>query len=103
MGGCNSPMPFCVYIMTNRPQGTLYVGHTDDLARRVWEHRTKAVPGFTRDHGLTRLVYYEAFDTRDAAKQRERRLKSWLRRWKIEAIDHMNPHWRDLYEDIAHG
>lgn len=96
-------MPFCVYIMTNRPQGTLYVGYTDNLARRVWEHRTKAIPGFTRDHGLTRLVYYEAFDTRDAAKQRERRLKSWLRRWKIEAIDHMNPHWRNLYEDITHG
>ncbi|GAA6155152.1 GIY-YIG nuclease family protein [Pyruvatibacter sp. HU-CL02332] len=94
-------MTFCVYIMTNKPQGTLYVGYTDDLARRVWEHRTAAVPGFTQKHGLTKLVYYEAFDTREAAKQRERRLKSWLRRWKIEAIDQMNPHWRDLYEEIA--
>lgn len=96
-------MTFCVYIMTNKPQGTLYVGYTDNLARRVWEHRTGAIPGFTRKHGLTRLVYYEAFDTREAAKQREQRLKSWLRRWKIEAIDRMNPHWRDLYEEIAHG
>ena len=94
-------MTFCVYIMTNKPQGTLYVGYTDNLARRVWEHRTGAIPGFTEKHGLTRLVYYEAFDTREAAKQRERRLKSWLRRWKIEAIDRMNPHWRDLYEEIA--
>ncbi|MDW3097430.1 MAG: GIY-YIG nuclease family protein [Alphaproteobacteria bacterium] len=94
-------MSFCVYIMTNKPQGTLYVGYTDDLARRVWEHRTAAVPGFTQKHGLTKLVYYEAFDTREAAKQRERRLKSWLRRWKIEAIDQKNPHWRDLYEEIA--
>ena len=96
-------MTFCVYIMTNKPQGTLYVGYTDNLARRVWEHRTGAIPGFTEKHGLTRLVYYEAFDTREAAKQRERRLKSWLRRWKIEAIDRMNSHWRDLYEEIAHG
>ena len=94
-------MTFCVYIMTNKPQGTLYIGYTDDLARRVWEHRTKAVPGFTKKHGLTRLVYYEAFDTREAAKQRERRLKSWLRRWKIEAIDRTNPHWHDLYQQIA--
>ena len=96
-------MTFCVYIMTNKPQGTLYVGYTDNLARRVWEHRTGAIPGFTEKHGLTRLVYYEAFDTREAARQRERRLKSWLRRWKIEAIDRMNPHWRDLYEEITHG
>ena len=59
------------------------------------------MPGFTQKHGLTKLVYYEAFDTREAAKQRERRLKSWLRRWKIEAIDRTNPHWRDLYEEIA--
>ncbi len=94
-------MAFCVYIMTNKPQGTLYVGYTDDLARRVWAHRTGAIPGFTQKHGLKILVYYEAFDTREAAKQRERRLKSWLRRWKVEAIDRMNPHWRDLYEEIA--
>jgi len=94
-------MALCVYIMTNKPHGTLYVGYTDDLARRVWEHRTKAVAGFTRTYGLTRLVYYEAFDTREAAKQRERRLKSWLRRWKIDAITRINPQWRDLYEEIA--
>ena len=93
-------MAFYVYIMTNRPQGTLYIGHTDDLARRVHEHRTKAIPGFTARHGLTRLVYYEAHQTRDAARQRERRMKTWLRRWKIEAVDRMNPHWRDLYDDL---
>jgi putative endonuclease len=89
-----------VYMMTNRPNGTLYVGVTSDLARRVWEHREGFVDGFTKRHGLKRLVYVERFDDIATAIQREKTLKHWVRAWKVRAIEKDNPNWDDLYEKI---
>jgi putative endonuclease len=82
--------------MTNRPNGTLYIGVTNDLSRRVWEHKTGAVPGFTSQYGLTRLVYAEQHgDIRDAIR-RERTMKTWRRAWKVRLIQTENPEWIDL-------
>ena len=81
--------------------GTLYIGSTSDLVRRVWEHKVKAVPGFTAKYGVDRLVWFERHDTLEAAMQREKRIKSWKRSWKIELIEKDNPHWIDLYSGIS--
>jgi len=89
-----------VYIMTNRPNGILYVGDTTDLARRAWEHRNGAVDGFTKKYGLKRLVYAERHDTLLGAKQRENNLKHWSRAWKVRLILKENLDWDDLYERI---
>ena len=89
-----------VYLMTNRPNGTLYLGVTGDLPRRAWQHRTGAVEGFTRRYGLGRLVWCEQHpDIRDAI-QRERTMKHWPRAWKVRLILDVNPEWRDLYDDL---
>ncbi|MBG6208367.1 putative endonuclease [Labrenzia sp. EL_126] len=93
-------MAFYVYILASRQNGTLYTGVTNDLARRVHEHREKSGSVFTRRYDVTRLVYYEIFDSPDAAIPREKRLKRWPRDWKIQAIEKHNPEWRDLYEDL---
>jgi putative endonuclease len=93
-------MSFYVYILANRRNGTLYIGMTDDLARRVWQHRTGALPGFTSRYGLKILVWYELHDTRESAFLRERQLKKWNRAWKLRLIEHMNPLWRDLFEQL---
>ena len=85
-----------VYIMTNRPNGTLYVGATADLARRAWEHRTGAAEGFTKKYGLHRLVYTERYDDILVAKQREMNMKHWPRTWKVRLILRTNPNWDDL-------
>jgi putative endonuclease len=90
-----------VYIMTNRPNGTLYLGVTNDLARRGWEHREGGVAGFTKRYGLKRLVWYERHDDIRTAIQREKTLKHWPRAWKVRLILEMNAEWRDLYEDLA--
>ena len=90
-----------VYIMTNRPNGTLYVGVTSNLARRAWEHRESMIDGFTKRYGLKQLVYYEAYEDIRSAFQRESNIKHWPRRWKIRLILEMNPQWRDLYETLA--
>lgn len=90
-----------VYIMTNRRNGTLYIGVTSNLAKRVYEHRAGAVPGFTKRYGLKRLVYYEAHADIESAIAREKAMKFWRRAWKVKRIDEMNPAWRDLFEDIA--
>jgi putative endonuclease len=90
-----------VYIMTSRPNGTLYVGATSDLARRVWEHREGVADGFTRRYGLRRLVYVEHHDDIRTAIQRERNLKHWPRAWKARLILDANPAWDDLYERLA--
>ncbi len=95
-------MAFYVYILANKPKGTLYVGYTDDLGRRLHEHREKVRAGFTQKYALDRLVYFEPLETREQAKQRERRLKHWLRAWKIDLIEQHNPQWRDLSDDIPH-
>lgn len=87
---------YYVYILINRRNGTLYTGMTSNLARRVFEHRSKAVPGFTKKYDLTRLVWYEVHGTLESAYQREKRIKEWKRVWKIELIEALNPEWRDL-------
>jgi putative endonuclease len=94
-------MSFWVYILASGTGGTLYVGVTNDLVRRVYEHRNDLVPGFTKRHGVKRLVYFEQHDTVYAAIQREKNIKHWSREWKIDLIVAMNPAWRDLYDDIA--
>jgi putative endonuclease len=92
---------FHVYIMASRRNGTLYIGVTSDLVARVWQHKTKAVPGFTAKYGCDRLVYFEALDSAEAAILREKRMKEWRRAWKIALIEQTNPEWRDLYDEIA--
>ena len=90
-----------VYIMTNRPNGTLYVGVTSDLPRRAWEHREGLVDGFTKKYGLKRLVYAERHeDIRDAI-QREKTIKHWPRAWRVRLINAENRAWEDLYESLA--
>ena len=91
----------CVYILASKPNGTLYIGVTSDLARRVWEHKSDAIDGFTKKYGVHSLVYYEMHDTMPDAILREKQLKHWNRAWKIKLIAEMNPEWRDLYEGIA--
>jgi len=90
---------FYVYIVTNMKNGTLYIGHTDDIYRRSWQHKAGDMAGFTRKYGCKRLVWFDTFSTRDAAKTRERQMKAWKRAWKIELIEKVNPEWRDLMED----
>ncbi|MEH6755587.1 MAG: GIY-YIG nuclease family protein [Alphaproteobacteria bacterium] len=89
-----------VYIMTNKPNGTLYVGVTSDIARRAWEHRESVVEGFTRKYGLKRLVYVEAHDDITAAIQREKTIKHWPRAWRVNLILERNPDWNDLYDTL---
>ena len=90
-----------VYIMTNRPNGTLYVGSTTDLARRVWEHREGVADGFTKRYSLKRLVYTERHDGLLTARQRETNIKHWPRAWKVRLILKNNLNWDDLYDSIS--
>jgi len=92
---------FHVYILTDRPYGTLCVGITNDLVRRAWEHRTDVVPGFSHDHGLHRLVWYEPHSTALEAIRREKLIKKWHRDWKVNLVQTLNPGWADLYDVIA--
>ena len=85
----------------NRKDGVLYVGVTNDLIRRVYEHRTKPVSGFTKRYNLDKLVYFETHDRPREAIQREKNIKHWGRAWKVELIERGNPDWCDLYEEIA--
>ena len=89
-----------VYIMTNRPNGILYVGVTNDIARRAWEHREGRLEGFTKRYGLKRLVYVEEHLSIKTALQREKNLKHWRRAWKVALILKTNPCWRDLYDRL---
>lgn len=91
---------FYVYMLASRRNGTLYIGMTDDLIRRIWEHRTGAVPGFTRKYGVKMLVWFEQHETREAALMRERQLKKWNRAWKLELIERQNTSWRDLWDEL---
>ena len=90
-----------VYMMTNRPNGTLYIGVTSDLSRRVYEHREGSIPGFTKRYGLKCLVWCERYDDIRAAIQREKTMKHWSRAWKVRLILESNPDWLDLYDDLA--
>ena len=87
---------FYVYMLASKPYGTLYTGMTSDLARRIWEHKNRVVPGFTRRYGVDRLVWFEAHEGHQAALLREKQIKEWKRNWKINLIERDNPHWADL-------
>ena len=89
-----------VYMVASKRNGTLYVGVTSNLAKRVWEHKNNVVEGFTRRYGLHRLVWYEVHETMESAIVREKRIKSWRRIWKLELIEAANPDWEDLYDAI---
>ena len=89
-----------VYIMSNKPDGTLYIGVTNDLCRRVYEHKNKLIEGFTKRYNLNILVYYEVFDSEIQAIQREKNLKHYTRQWKLSLINDKNPEWKDLYDSI---
>jgi putative endonuclease len=91
---------YFVYILCSRPRGTLYIGVTNDLVRRVYEHKIAKVPGFTSRYGVHRLVYFETTDNVESAIKREKRLKKWPRDWKINAIERGNPYWEDLYPSL---
>lgn len=92
---------FYVYIMASKRNGTLYVGSTVDLIKRVWEHKQKVIPGFTATYNVHMLVYYEIHQSYIEAARREKRFKNWSRQWKINTIEQLNSEWRDLYEDIC--
>lgn len=92
---------FYVYILASARNGTLYVGVTGDLARRTYEHRTGAIPGFTAKYRVDRHVYFEIHDNPEAAILREKRLKKWNRDWKLRLIEERNPDWVDLYPGLA--
>lgn len=89
-----------VYILTNKPLGTLYIGVTSNLPQRIWQHKTKVTKGFTEKYNLNKIVWYEAHEDMMSAIQREKALKAWKRDWKIRIIEELNPLWRDLYDDL---
>jgi len=92
---------YYLYILASKRNGTLYVGVTNDLLRRVWEHKHDLVEGFTKRYGIHRLVWYQAADTPTAAIVREKQVKKWKRAWKVRLIEEANPDWKDLYEEVA--
>jgi putative endonuclease len=94
-------MSFYVYILASRRNGTIYTGMTDNLIARIWQHRDGIVPGFTKQYGIKTLVWYEQHGTRESALLRERQIKRWNRKWKLELIEASNPMWRDLYNEIT--
>ena len=92
---------YYIYIMANKKNGTLYIGVTNDLLRRVWQHKNDVHEGFTQKYGLHNLVWYEAATDIKGAILREKQMKKWRRQWKINLIEKENPNWADLYESIA--
>lgn len=90
----------CVYILASKRNGTLYVGVTNDIVRRTWEHKSGLIEGFTKDYAVHRLVYIEPHATMSEAIHREKQLKRWRRAWKLELIERTNPQWLDIYEDM---
>ena len=91
---------FFIYILTNKRNGTLYIGITNDLKRRVYEHKNGLVEGFTKKYRLKNLIYYEILNTAESAIRREKQLKKWKRMWKLRVIEEKNPDWKDLYEEL---
>ncbi|HZR71641.1 GIY-YIG nuclease family protein [Bradyrhizobium sp.] len=94
-------MAYYVYIVASRKDGAIYIGVTNDIVRRVYEHRIKAVPGFTSKYNITRLVWFEIYDDPTNAIEREKELKKWKRDWKLQLIEAKNPAWLDLYDSIC--
>ncbi len=99
----NADRTFYVYLLASRVRGTLYIGVTSDLLKRVWVHKNKAVPGFTARYGVDRLVWFETHATAEAAIQREKQIKEWKRDWKMNLIERDNPHWIDLFPGFGSG
>jgi len=91
---------YYVYILASKRNGTLYIGVSNDLIKRVYEHKNDFVPGFTSKYGVHRLVYYEQTDDARSAIEREKQLKKWNRKWKLELIEKTNPNWKDLYDEL---
>lgn len=91
----------CVYILASKKNGTLYIGVTSNLVKRIWQHKNKVVSGFTGDYRVNTLVYFEQFDDMENAIIREKVLKKWNRAWKIRLIEKTNPNWLDLYNEIS--
>ena len=87
---------FYVYIITNQRNGTLYIGHTDNLGQRIEQHKRGVFEGFSKRYGLKHLVWFEVFETRGSAFKKERQLKAWKRKWKLELIETLNPYWIDI-------
>lgn len=96
-------MSFYTYIVASRRNGTIYIGSTDNLVKRVTEHKQRLKPGFTSRYDCTILVWYEVHETREGAFRRERQIKEWRRSWKLMLIEERNPTWRDLYDDLVAG
>lgn len=94
---------FYVYILASRRNGTLYIGVTSDLIRRVWQHKNKFAQGFTKKYNVDKLVYFEQCSDAENAICREKRLKKYNRKWKLDLIEKMNPEWIDLYEGLLSG
>jgi len=92
---------FAVYMMASRRNGTLYIGVTSNLPKRVWEHREGVVAGFTAEYGVKSLVWYELHDDAEAAILREKQIKKWNRAWKLKLIEGRNPRWSDLFAEIC--
>ncbi|OGW18890.1 MAG: GIY-YIG nuclease [Nitrospinae bacterium RIFCSPLOWO2_12_FULL_45_22] len=90
-----------VYILASKRNGTLYVGITSDVIKRVWEHKNNVVKGFTERYSVHQLVWYELHETMESAIRKEKMLKNWKRVWKLELIERSNPNWQDLYETIV--
>ena len=91
----------CVYLLASKPNGTIYIGVTSNLVKRVWQHKNDREEGFTDRYGVHTLVWYEAHDTMESAIVREKALKVWKRVWKLELIEETNPGWHDLYGELA--
>jgi putative endonuclease len=91
----------CVYILASRRNGTLYVGITSDLLKRVGEHKNDLVEGFTKRYGVHKLVWYEVHETMESAIQREKGIKKWNRKWKLALIEQSNPQWQDLFDNLV--
>ena len=96
----NMSKQFYVYILTNKRNGTLYIGVTSNLVQRIWQHRESLADGFTKKYSLKHLVYYEKHESAESAIHREKRLKEWKREWKLALIEKLNPSWDDLYKSI---
>ena len=94
-------MSYYVYILASQPRGTLYIGVTNDIVRRVYKHKKGLIEGFTKIHGVKTLVYFETHDRPQEAIQCEKNLKHWVRDWKVSLIERENPHWEDLYEAVC--
>jgi len=91
----------CVYILASQKNGTLYIGVTSDLVKRVWQHKNDLADGFTKKHSVHNLVWYEVHETMESAITREKSLKAWKRLWKLDLIEKTNPDWKDLYDEIV--